>query len=76
MCQCFYCGQAFDAFRRGGHTKEFCSAACRATFHKAARLWAVRAVRAGLLPAEALRMALRASYTTPGAAPGLLDEGR
>lgn len=73
---CLFCGTHFAPFRRGGHEKEFCSPECRATFHKAGRLWAVRAMKLGLLTVESLKAALQPTYTTPGSTPGVVDEAR
>ena len=37
MTECPWCGEAFEAVRRGGSPKRFCSAACKNQWNSAAR---------------------------------------
>jgi hypothetical protein len=51
---CRWCGAAF-APRRGGSPQNFCRAACRHAYHKAARQQCEREIAAGRLTVEAIR---------------------
>jgi hypothetical protein len=51
---CAWCTKPFPPTHRGGHTKLFCSTPCRMAFHKAARQWAERQFRDGLITAADL----------------------
>jgi hypothetical protein len=48
---------------RGACGKRFCSAGCRAAFHRGCRLWAMRAFQEGLISIEDLRKAAQKPYT-------------
>lgn len=63
---CLWCGAPFAARTLGPHRKKFCSSACRATLHKAARKWVLRALGGRYLTVEAIKSGsgLEPSYTT------------
>jgi hypothetical protein len=52
---CLWCGHAFTPRATGGSAQQFCAAACRHEFHRAARRWAEWAVAAGVLSIDELR---------------------
>jgi hypothetical protein len=51
---CLWCGRPFRT-RRGGSPQRFCSTAHRTAFWSASRLWAERAVAAGVLTLDQIR---------------------
>ncbi len=52
---CPWCSKPFEPFKRGGHTKKFCSARCKNAFETAARRYAYAMVKYGLLSVDELR---------------------
>jgi len=46
---CRWCGREFQARGRGGSKQAYCCPRHRVAFHRAARLWAERAIAAGVL---------------------------
>ena len=52
---CRWCGGEFQARRRGGSEQAYCCPRHRVAFHTAARLWAERAIAAGVLTIADLR---------------------
>jgi hypothetical protein len=59
---CVWCRVAFRP-RDAGGKKRFCSARCRAAFHRGCRVWAMRAVEEGRLSLEVIRDASMKPYT-------------
>jgi hypothetical protein len=55
---CLWCERAYTP-HRGGAEQRFCGARCRAAFHRGARLWALAAVKVGLLEIADLKRAER-----------------
>ena len=55
MKSCPWCLAPFTPEVRGGHTKKFCSAACKGQFESAARRYALAMVEAGLLSVDQMR---------------------
>jgi endogenous inhibitor of DNA gyrase (YacG/DUF329 family) len=53
--RCLWCAKQFPPRTAGGHTKRFCSAACRARFHTALGRWAQGALAAGRVSIDDLR---------------------
>jgi hypothetical protein len=53
--RCLWCNTMVVQARRHGSLKRFCCAGHRNAFWTAARRWVMRAVEAGLLPAQALK---------------------
>jgi hypothetical protein len=60
--KCRWCATAF-APRWGGSPQTFCRAACRHSYHKAARQQCEREIAAGRLTVEAIRNGPAAAYT-------------
>ena len=52
---CQWCGGAFARRQDGGTERRYCSRSCRANFHKACRIWAVRAVGEGRLTLDTVK---------------------
>src|ERR1043166_2874627 len=53
--RCLWCNRPIVQARRHGSLKRFCCPGHRNAFWSAARRWVMRAVEAGLLPAEAVQ---------------------
>jgi len=53
---CLWCGRAFEPRSTGGSAQRFCSTGHRQAFWIAARRWTMRAVEAGLLNVECLKV--------------------
>jgi len=53
---CLWCGRAFEPRTTGGSPQRFCSTGHRQAFWIAARRWTMRAVEAGLLSVECLKV--------------------
>ena len=49
MRACLFCGSPIPDARTINRQRSFCDAEHRRLFHKAARLWAITAVQAGLI---------------------------
>jgi hypothetical protein len=54
--QCLWCGRAFAARKTGGSPQRFCSTGHRQAFWIAARRWTMRAVEAGLINVDCLKV--------------------
>jgi hypothetical protein len=61
---CLWCSRSFEP-RRGGSRQTYCRPACRAAYHKAARLWYERAIANGWLTVQDLRSSGAVAYTLP-----------
>ena len=55
MANCLWCEAALPSGPTRGSRRRFCSRRCRATFHTAARKWAIAAVEAGVIPVAAFK---------------------
>ena len=53
---CLWCGRAFTPRSTGGSPQRFCSSGHRQAFWVAARRWIMKAVQAGLLSTECLKV--------------------
>ena len=53
---CLWCGRAYTPRKTGGSPQQFCSTGHRQAFWVAARRWTMRAVEAGLINVECLKM--------------------
>lgn len=62
--ECLWCENGFTP-RRGGSPQLFCTAACRSSFHTAARRWAERSLIAGMLNTTDLRNGTEEACTLP-----------
>ena len=51
---CPACGESLWRSRRRGPVQVYCSHGCRAHFHKAARVWALKAVERGAVSVDAV----------------------
>ncbi len=60
---CLWCNRSFAAKTVGAHAKKFCQPSCKDQFHRAARLWAEKAIARGKLSVADIRAA-QAWYTT------------
>src|SRR5712675_1640877 len=61
---CLWCSRSFEP-RRGGSRQTYCRPACRAAYHKAARLWCEREIADGRLTVQDLRSDVAVAYTLP-----------
>jgi hypothetical protein len=53
---CLWCGRAFTPRTSGGSPQRFCSTGHRQAFWVAARRWIMKAIHAGLLSTECLKV--------------------
>jgi hypothetical protein len=63
---CEWCGAPFEPRQDGGSAQRFCSRACRAALHKAARRWALALLAGGYITADNLRQGRRRSVYAQG----------
>lgn len=68
---CAWCGGSFQASRRGGSAQRFCSPGHRWAYWSAARRWVAKAVDAGLISIQDLKVA----ETSVHAVSSLLERG-
>ena len=54
--QCLWCGRAYTPRMTGGSPQRFCSTGHRQAFWVAARRWTMRAVEAGLINVDCLKV--------------------
>src|SRR5262249_4764298 len=56
VAHCLWCGRMFTARVTGGSAQKFCSTEHRKAFWTAARRWTMRAIEAGLLSVDCLKV--------------------
>ena len=57
MACCLWCEKPFPPRSTGGTAQRFCSAGCRAAFHRAARQWALETIERGELTVAQIKNA-------------------
>jgi hypothetical protein len=62
-CACLWCRRGFQPRQDGGRRQRFCSRVCKDAFHRACRVWAMRAVDDGRLIVVEIKEAPPATYT-------------